>query len=285
MEPLAESVQIHISSTEEKSSYKKDKIKEQIIEDVAKEIIKGLPKDLSSKDEVYTAVVSYLKKEQAQKVSNTEDEAITIENTINSSTGASKPPNLPDSKKITTVAELIKKNSHIAAIPKYALKDQNAEISQKDIQRHTLAQGLLYLGVPASTLPMLANNPRNFGIGLGIGAACGALIAMISTAKRNSKGEAFDWLERSVAVTNIYKAAVGGIQAIGIAGNFIATVIPSDSELFPIFEGGVAGAIIGYEGVDALLNQVQKYTEAQSTQKNNINEKSNLPDAKAEEAI
>lgn len=260
MEPLAESAEPSSPPLAKKSFHKKTtKPREQAIEDVAKEIINALPQDMATKDEIYIAIVSYLKKIQKQERHNIVEEIIDIEQSLGPTSASN-----PSSKSTTTVAELLETNSHVAALPTYMLKNTSAEISQTDIQRHTLAQGLLYLGIPASTLPMFANNPKNFGIGFGIGIACGALIATISTAKRNTtNNEAWQWLARSAAVTNIYKGALGGLQAGGIAGNVIASLLNSDKELFAVFEGGVAGAITGYEGVDMLLNIIHQCTESQ----------------------
>jgi len=235
---------------------------EQMIANLATKILHDLPPDLSSKEDVYAVIVSHLKEMQNK------DEVITIDPTKNSPTNdTSEPKNLQKAKEKITVKELLQNNSHASALPSYALKDLTDEISEKDIQKHTLAQGLLYLGVPASTLPMLANDPKNFGIGFGIGAACGTLIAVISTAKRNHKDDAWKWLQRSAAVTNIYKGIMGSLQAGGISGNIVATLTNSNNELLAIFEGAIAGVISGYEGVDLLLNTLQKYTESQSEPK------------------
>jgi len=159
-----------------------------------------------------------------------------------------------------TVAEMRLANPHVEALPHYMLQPAETEISIKSVQAHTLAQALLYLGVPSSTLPALYNNPHYFFIGLGIGAAGGSLLSAISTTHVGKVSSIWHWLERSAAMANLYKGTIASLHVTGIVANIISTVMTDDNNEFAILEGSVAGTIAAFEGVRFLLQFIHDKT-------------------------
>jgi hypothetical protein len=160
----------------------------------------------------------------------------------------------------TTVAHMQQTNPYVAALPSYMLKHPSTVITAAETQAHSVGQAILYLGVPSSTIPALAKNPLQFGIGFGIGAAAGALAHGISTAQITQEGHIWHWLERSAAMNNLFKGAIAALHSGIITANMVAGLVTSDKSYFPIFEGVIAGAIVGYEGLAATLNVFKQAT-------------------------
>lgn len=224
--------------------------------EIFQELWDALPKSQQTSElrEILASTISAVE----SKASN-QDETIDID-TLAAVKAIAASPSSP-LQQGTTVAALVQANPHVAALPKYMLKDPATEISVAEIQVHTLGQALLYFGVPASALPAL-KNPHSFGIGFGIGVVSGAIIGGISTVRRGKSGEICKWLEHSAAVSSLYKAVIGGTQATGIVSNAIATFMTTNNDLFATCEGVLAGVIVGYEGCDALLNAIHQQTDS-----------------------
>ena len=120
-------------------------------------------------------------------------------------------------------------------LPDLFLKEEEVIVSNLEQNVHAVAQGTLYAGIPASTIPALVKNPHQYGVGAGIGAALGCIIRLTSTVPNTTLQNWADWLVHSVAMNTISKAAIGTTQTAGIAGNAVLASIET-SQYAPLFE-------------------------------------------------
>jgi hypothetical protein len=159
----------------------------------------------------------------------------------------------------TTVGEMKQTNIHVMTLNNVFLKDAQTVVTNLEQNVHAVAQGTFYAAIPTSTIPALVQNPQLYGIGVGLGAAAGCIIRLTSTIPSTTWKNWTDWLVHTAAMNNLSKGVFGTLQAAGITGNTLLGIFENSQNTI-LFEGGLAGAILGFEAAGVALSTLSPQT-------------------------